>query len=139
MLFPIFVQTPMQKSPSCGGRAEFISSVPSLCQVTKELSIGVPSGGPISLPWAVNVTCHMPTIGSFSAPSILKSEPDWNTSEPCHDCRCRIAPNLFASPHAALAEAPSRQTETKANAIIFAFKLRYINGVSLGQLAGAEC
>ena len=53
-----FFQTPMQKSPSCGGRAEFISSVPSLCQVTKELSMGAPSGGPISLPWAVNV--HMP-------------------------------------------------------------------------------
>jgi len=30
-----------------------------LRQVTKELSIGVPSGGPSSLPWAVNVTCHI--------------------------------------------------------------------------------
>src|SRR5438874_12852951 len=31
---------PMQKSPSCGGRAEFISSVPSLCHVTGALSMG---------------------------------------------------------------------------------------------------
>src|SRR5215475_8014955 len=126
---------PMQNCPSCGGRAEFISSVPSLCQVTNELSRGVPSGGPISLPWAVNVTCHIPTIGSFSASSILKSEPDWITSELCHDCRCRIAPNPFPSPHAAWAEAPSRQAETRANTMFFAFKLRYMDEVSLGQLA----
>src|ERR1700751_1203439 len=92
----------MQKSPSCGGRTEFMSSVPSLCQVAKALSIGVPSGGPTSLPWAVNVTCHMPTIGSLSS-AILSSEPDSKKSDPCQDCWRRVGPNLLASPHDALA------------------------------------
>lgn len=50
-----------------------MSSVPSLCQVTSALSIGVSSGGPSSLPWAVNVTCHIPTIGSLPS-EILSSE-----------------------------------------------------------------
>src|SRR5690349_10024924 len=90
--FPVLFQTPMQKSPSCGGRAEFISSVPSLCHVAKALSMGVPSGGPLTLPWAVNVTCHIPTIGSLSS-AILSSEPDRNESAPCQDCRRRFVPN----------------------------------------------
>jgi hypothetical protein len=69
---------------------EFMISVLSLCQVTKELSMGVPSGGAISLPWAVNVTCHMPTIESFSSSAILKSGPGLNSA------RCPVLAGLRA-------------------------------------------
>src|SRR5215469_13943323 len=103
----------MQKFPSCGGRAEFMSSVPSLCQVTNALSMGVPSGGPASFPWAVKVTCHRPTIGSAGSATV-NSEPLLNPN-PCHDCRWRAAPYLLESPQAALALTANRHTEAKAN------------------------
>src|SRR5215469_3183754 len=49
----------MQKSPSCGGRAEFMSSVPSLCHGTKALSIGVSKSGVLE-PGA----CHHASCGA---------------------------------------------------------------------------
>src|SRR5262249_41991366 len=107
----------MQKFPSWGGRAEFISSVPSLCQVTKALSIGVPSGGPGSLPHAVNVTCHMPTIGS-AASETFSNESDRKPSESCQDCRWSSAPYWFESPHAAFALTVNKLAETSAKTMI---------------------
>src|SRR5690242_11260009 len=90
-----------------------MSSVPSLCQVTSALSMGAPSGGPSSFPWAVKLTCHIPTIGSAESATV-NSEPLLNPN-PLHDCRWRSAPYLFESPHAALAFTASRHTEAKAN------------------------
>jgi hypothetical protein len=52
----LFFQTPMQKSRPCGRRAEFTTSLPSLCQVTKELS-----GNP----------CDSWTRASFSVGTLL--------------------------------------------------------------------
>src|SRR5438045_7685642 len=106
----------MQKLPSCAGRAEFISSVPSLCHVTRALSIGVPSGGPGWLPQAVKVACHMPTIGSLVS-AMFSSNPGCDESVPCHDWGRSIAPNLFELPHAALALVTSKQAETKVKVI----------------------
>src|SRR3954467_2524391 len=92
----------MQIPPSWAGREEAIISVWSLCHTTRELSMGVPSGGPSSLPSAVKVTCHMPVIRtSEELAEMGKRLPDC----PSHRCGNRDAPgfDLALSPQPAKA------------------------------------
>src|ERR1700740_886523 len=99
---PVRFQTPRQKFPSCAEREEFITSVPSLCHTTTELSITTPpltgTGSPF---WvcAVKITCHMPTMdGSrWSSPSraVLTSD---GCTPPYSGCQLIGLIGLFGKP-----------------------------------------
>jgi hypothetical protein len=93
-----------------------MTSVLSLCHTTMALSMGVLSGGPSLLPLAVNVTCHMPTIGANGSSTWVKyARPDCTF----HDAGCAgfPAPTCETLPQEALALAATNNRLTTATIV----------------------
>src|SRR5262249_34846283 len=102
---PTCCHTPMQKFPSCGGRMEFMISVPSLCHTTRASSITAPGGatGGAAVS-AVNVTCHIPTMDALHPDSSSFNRlPENAWLSPICGCQLAGFTSLVGRPHCATA------------------------------------